>query len=168
MSIGRLRVLLEHALELAPGERTAWLAELQRTEPADARELEHLLAAEQALDAARFLESGADPPAPGLAGWQLGGWTLERPLGQGGMGTVWLARRSDDDAGLPRNAAATSGSTPMTATSATPGGASDEPIHDEQPGGDCHRADQRVTQVDVVTSETMLKRSLSPDWSRAA
>jgi tetratricopeptide (TPR) repeat protein len=106
VSIGRLRVLLDHALELAPGERTAWLAELRRAEPADARELEQLLAAEQALDAAGFLDSVAGPldqdaaedapsVSPGLAGWQLGGWTLERPLGQGGMGTVWLARRSD-------------------------------------------------------------------------
>jgi serine/threonine-protein kinase len=102
--IGRLRALLAPALELAPGERVTWLAELRRTEPADARELERLLAAEAALDAARFLENGAGPldgeaaearPAPALAGWQLGAWTLERPLGQGGMGTVWLARRSD-------------------------------------------------------------------------
>jgi tetratricopeptide (TPR) repeat protein len=93
VSIGRLRVLLDHALELAPGERAGWLAELRRTEPAEARELEDLLAAEQGLDAAGFLE--APRPSPGLAGSQLGGWTLERPLGQGGMGTVWLARRSD-------------------------------------------------------------------------
>jgi hypothetical protein len=34
-----------------------------------ARELEQLLAAEESLDAARFLED-ATPPAPGLAGWQ--------------------------------------------------------------------------------------------------
>jgi serine/threonine-protein kinase len=31
----------------------------------------------------------------GLAGLELGGYTLERPLGQGGMGSAWLARRSD-------------------------------------------------------------------------
>jgi serine/threonine-protein kinase len=30
-----------------------------------------------------------------LAGLQLGAYTLARPLGQGGMGSAWLARRSD-------------------------------------------------------------------------
>ena len=104
--IGRLRALLDRALELAPAERAVWLAELRRATPADARELECLLAAESALDAAGFLDTGAGPlagqtgpgaprPDTALAGWQLGGWTLARPLGQGGMGTVWLARRSD-------------------------------------------------------------------------
>ncbi len=94
--IGRLRGLLDQALDLGPDEREAWLAELRRTAPADARELEGLLAAEASLDSEGFLETGAGAaPVPGLAGWQLGGWTLERPLGQGGMGTVWLARRSD-------------------------------------------------------------------------
>ena len=32
---------------------------------------------------------------PALAGQTLGAYTIERPLGAGGMGSVWLARRSD-------------------------------------------------------------------------
>jgi hypothetical protein len=37
---------------------------------------------------------GADP-FPTLAGQMVGAYRLERPLGVGGMGTVWLGRRSD-------------------------------------------------------------------------
>ena len=35
------------------------------------------------------------PPAATLAGLTLGAYTLVSPIGQGGMGSVWLARRSD-------------------------------------------------------------------------
>src|SRR5262245_14358582 len=34
-------------------------------------------------------------PAPALAGERIGAYTLESELGAGGMGSVWLARRSD-------------------------------------------------------------------------
>ena len=30
-----------------------------------------------------------------LSGVELGAWTIDRPLGTGGMGSVWLARRTD-------------------------------------------------------------------------
>jgi len=91
--------LLKQALELDQAERETWLTHLRRDQPAHAAELEALLAEEARLDAAGFLgEDGGDGPgprAPGLEGRRLGAYTLERPLGQGGMGTVWLARRSD-------------------------------------------------------------------------
>ena len=94
-----LRVLLEETLELEPPEREVFLARLRVSSPERARELERLLAAEAQLDASRFLLdpawSGEGAGLPGLAGLRLGAYTLERLLGQGGMGTVWLGRRSD-------------------------------------------------------------------------
>jgi serine/threonine-protein kinase len=91
--------LLVQALELGQTERETWLARLRQEQPAQAAELEALLAEEARLDAAGFLAKAAgEAPAlrgPGLEGRRLGAYTLERPLGQGGMGTVWLARRSD-------------------------------------------------------------------------
>ena len=80
-------------------EREAFLARLRVSSPERARELERLLAAEAQLDASRFLLdpawSGEGAGLPGLAGLRLGAYTLERLLGKGGMGTVWLGRRSD-------------------------------------------------------------------------
>jgi serine/threonine-protein kinase len=96
--LAALDALLGQALDVPPGEREAWLARLRVEQPAHAAELEALLAAEVELDVRGFLSHGAlavPVAAPGLAGQRLGAYTLERPLGQGGMGTVWLARRSD-------------------------------------------------------------------------
>src|SRR5215212_1570062 len=84
--------LLDEALDLSAAERTAWLARLSIEQPIVAREVEKLLAAEAELDARGFLVTGE---APTLAGRRVGAYTLERPLGQGGMGTVWLGQRSD-------------------------------------------------------------------------
>ena len=92
--LAALDALLRQALELEEPEREAWLARLRRDQPARASELEALLAERPRLDAAGFL-SREDASHAGLEGRQLGAYTLERPLGRGGMGTVWLARRSD-------------------------------------------------------------------------
>jgi eukaryotic-like serine/threonine-protein kinase len=91
-----LEPLVDHALELSVADRTAWLATLQDSSPELAVELAALLLGEIVADEQRFL---ADAPATqsdgGLEGLMLGAYTLERPLGQGGMGSVWLARRTD-------------------------------------------------------------------------
>jgi serine/threonine protein kinase/Tfp pilus assembly protein PilF len=94
----RLAPLVEQALDLALPEREAWLAALRRDQPALAAELEQLLADEGGLEGSSFLAASLDAlagPAPSLEGRQIGAYTVERPLGQGGMGSVWLARRSD-------------------------------------------------------------------------
>ena len=97
--LAALEPLLDQALDLAPAERAAWLADLRARTPDLAREVETLLAAEGDLDARGFLAESPTAklprPLPSLAGRRLGAYTLERPLGQGGMGSVWLARRSD-------------------------------------------------------------------------
>lgn len=92
-----LQDLLDQALDLDPDARRAMLERLRVARPDVAAELDLLLSAEAQLDARGFLRArGSDGPAvPGLAGQRVGAYTLERPLGHGGMGTVWLGRRSD-------------------------------------------------------------------------
>lgn len=86
---------LDQALELDDAGRAAWLDGLRRQDPALATELEALLAAGSAAERQGYLEEGPLRPAPSLAGHTFGAYTLESLLGQGGMGSVWLARRSD-------------------------------------------------------------------------
>ena len=96
--LATLNRLLEQVLDLAPADRAAWLAELRAANPSAASQIELLLAREEELDTRGFLGEAVWPERtaePTLAGRQLGAYTLERPLGQGGMGTVWLALRSD-------------------------------------------------------------------------
>jgi hypothetical protein len=87
-----LEPLVDRALELEPTARDAWLADLDTTAPDDARDVRRLLALDALADAERFL---GDATAPTLVGRQVGAYTITRALGHGGMGTVWLATRSD-------------------------------------------------------------------------
>jgi eukaryotic-like serine/threonine-protein kinase len=88
---------LDRALDLSPGERTTWLDSLRVNDPALAADLEALIEKRDALNRQGFL--GGGPPQlatpASLAGQAVGAWTLVAPIGQGGMGSVWLARRSD-------------------------------------------------------------------------
>src|SRR5688500_8620252 len=88
---------LDLAVEMAPGEREAWLASLRVAEPDVALDVEALLVEHRVLSDEGFLESSAflDALASPLAGLTVGGYTLESPIGQGGMGTVWRAVRTD-------------------------------------------------------------------------
>jgi serine/threonine-protein kinase len=93
-----LSPLLDTALELDIEARRGFLAALALESATLANALEELLAHhERALDA-QFLDlpvAMSEEAPPSLAGETIGGYTLERPLGAGGMGTVWLARRTD-------------------------------------------------------------------------
>ena len=87
-----LEPLLDRALELPESERESWLTELRRDAPDIAADLEALVAGEAAADARGFLSESLVAQLEGMA---LGAYTLERPIGHGGMGSVWLARRTD-------------------------------------------------------------------------
>jgi serine/threonine-protein kinase len=88
---------LDEALDLTTEERLPWLDSLRRDDPALAADLQSLLAERDALNDSGFLEGPAvvvESPAP-LAGLRVGAYTLVSPIGRAGMGTVWLAERSD-------------------------------------------------------------------------
>lgn len=95
--LSTLSPLLDHAAELAPDARAVWLAALHREQPEVAAELEALLSAESGVEASGLLphDLAADLLAMPPAGGQVGPYALVRPLGHGGMGTVWLGRRND-------------------------------------------------------------------------
>src|SRR5262245_9713154 len=97
MSAERLRVLeplLDRALDLPGAEREAFLADLAAREPELAADLREMLSRESEVERERFLENGA-PREAVRTGETLGAYTLETLIGEGGMGTIWLAHRSD-------------------------------------------------------------------------
>ena len=87
---------LDRALEASPEERASQLESLEAEDPALAADLRGLLAEHGAVERERFLELDPSRPSPAtLAGQVVGAYTLVEPVGHGGMGSVWLARRSD-------------------------------------------------------------------------
>ncbi len=95
----QLSPLLDELLDMEPTARAARLAALRALEPELAADLEDLLARDAELAGNDFLATPALLPtltaAPLMAGQAIGAYTLEREIGRGGMGSVWLARRTD-------------------------------------------------------------------------
>ncbi|HUQ87284.1 MAG TPA: serine/threonine-protein kinase [Vicinamibacterales bacterium] len=87
---------LDRALDLSAVERDAWLKQLAATEPEVAAELAVFLADHRQLRSQGFLDSSPMSESDGsLSGVIIGAYTLISRIGDGGMGTVWLGRRSD-------------------------------------------------------------------------
>ncbi len=89
---------LDEALGMEDEERASWLASLRAKDPALASHLESLLSEHQVLSQEQFLEKGPPSPLPleaTMAGKSMGAYTLVSLIGEGGMGSVWLAERSD-------------------------------------------------------------------------
>jgi serine/threonine protein kinase len=92
----RLSPLLDEILDLEGSARAQRLAALRAEDAALADDLDALLGELGSADRDTFLER----PAlllreASMAGQTVGAYTVERELGQGGMGSVWLARRTD-------------------------------------------------------------------------
>jgi serine/threonine protein kinase/tetratricopeptide (TPR) repeat protein len=91
-----LSPLLDHALDLEPGRRAAFVDAVRAETPDLADTLQMLLAEHEQLLGSGFLETPLpEAAASTLAGVAVGHYTLDRQLGMGGMGSVWLGHRSD-------------------------------------------------------------------------
>jgi len=98
-----LSELMDHALDLDADTRTQWLAEVA-TGPHAALHpvLADMLAHKANMETAFLLSPSAGASVPVVrsietlrAGDRVGPYVLDREIGQGGMGAVWLAYRAD-------------------------------------------------------------------------
>jgi eukaryotic-like serine/threonine-protein kinase len=99
----RVAALLDEAMALEPASRAAWQAELAQREPKLCGLITELLALiaddphrpETAALVARGIARAATAPEASLEGRRFGAYRVLRLIGQGGMGSVWLAERAD-------------------------------------------------------------------------
>jgi eukaryotic-like serine/threonine-protein kinase len=97
-SFGRLKQVFNAAIELPPDERGAYLR-AQRDLGANTRaQIEDLLRSDAQVHAASTRRATAGHATQESGDWSgrvIGAYRIERPLGHGGMGSVFLAQRAD-------------------------------------------------------------------------
>jgi serine/threonine protein kinase len=88
---------LDQVLSLPESERRGWMESFRVQRPDLAGLLQELLEEHRALTQEEFLEKPPIGPTVGSSrpGLKIGAYTLISPIGEGGMGSVWLAQRSD-------------------------------------------------------------------------
>jgi eukaryotic-like serine/threonine-protein kinase len=92
-----LSPLLDELLDLSNDQRALRLRELRTTHAQFAEQLSELLAIHDSMSEPRAVDMAVACPSPSgsLAGQTLGAYRLQSEIGCGGMGSVWLAERSD-------------------------------------------------------------------------
>jgi len=99
-----VKTIFNAALDLPAAARAAFVEEKCAADDALREEVEALLASSD--EAAGFIEAPAltrvanlvtEEKMPSLIGKQIGAYRIEKELGRGGMGAVFLARRADDE-----------------------------------------------------------------------